>query len=142
MNVNEITSNQVKMPTLVKERRANYIKALRSGDYTQCRDVYTSQGDFCAVGLAMDLTHEAMESTHEACDVDDKTIEDMLTNTAEDFYFCPFHIEDLIKMNDDMEMTFNQIADKLVDMGFLTDAHYQRLPSTVYQPRGNHVILR
>lgn len=113
----ETMSKPFEMPSLIQESRVKYIKALRSGNYNQCIGAYSKQGSFCAVGLAMNLAHDG-------CDIENESVDDMLVNTTEDLYLDPRHIQNLIEMNDEFKMSFNQIADKLVDAGFLTEDLY------------------
>jgi len=109
------------MPVLTRERREKFINALRSGDYQQVTGSYFKQGCFCSIGVLMDLTH---------CGSTNLPVEDMLINVSENYLLDGNHIADLISMNDDEEMSFNEIADALINNGFLTDVDYQ-----IHQPQ-------
>ena len=98
----------------VQTNRNNFIKALRSGSYEQIYGAYSKQGCFCAAGLAMNLVGP------EVVDIQDH-MENMLT----EYYMDYKKVGELVDMNDEEEMSFNEIADALVNSGFLSTVDYR-----------------
>ena len=97
-----------------KEHKKNYLKGLRSGEYSQIRGEY-SDGTFsdmpcvCAVGLYLCQINGA-EKVDIACDRGDTGSLDfgwMLREEDEDNSL----IDDIVHFNDEEEHTFEQIAD-------------------------------
>ena len=95
-----------------KEHKKNYLKGLRSGEYSQIRGEY-SDGTFsdmpcvCAVGLYLCQINGA-EKVDIACDQGDTASLDfgwMLREEEKEGL-----MDDIIALNDDEDYTFEQIA--------------------------------
>jgi len=87
----------------MNEHAQQWLEALRSGDYEQTYEMFSSQGQFCAIGVACDLISPSEPVTSELID---HVTTDYLHLTHEG-------VDKIVSMNDDQEMTFSQIADQI-----------------------------
>jgi len=111
------------IPQMVLEDRKYFIGALKSGDYQQCFDGYfTERNDscaFCAVGLAMRLTHDDFMSESTA---------KMTSDIKERYLIDSKQVDEIVWLNDKAKFSFNTIADSLTERGFLKRVDFKPYP--------------
>jgi len=110
-------SNQTAIPVLVQQCREDFIKELRSGKYEQTGGEYYNEetGAYCALGVAcrsLDLS------------VDEK-YSPSYSDLANNFLINDEDIDDIVSMNDDEGLNFNEIADTLEESGFLENKDFR-----------------
>ena len=98
---------KVEKPATVEQLK-QWVGALRSGNYRQCRGALNRGNKFCCLGVANDIFNlKVNRGNGRLCKTDDQYVP---TN----YIFLPVNIQnDLISMNDNREIkfTFKTIAD-------------------------------
>lgn len=90
-----------------KDKKEMWIKALRSGEYSQAYENYVDMRrgviSFCALGVLADLSD--VEVNPMTCDFIKEDLEKLLSDIPEDI------INNVIRMNDSRQCSFKDIAD-------------------------------
>lgn len=113
-----MSNTQTAVPETIQRNRNKYITALRSGKYDQAIGILHDEVEntFCAVGCAL----HALDDNYKRM-----SFTEMCKATSELFYISTGYVQDIVTLNDDDELSFNEIADLLEERGFLSNKDYR-----------------
>ena len=94
-----------------KDLKVKWVKALRSGEYKQCRNDWMNGGCFCCVGVLLSITGSSMD------DPRGEALELIGLSMERDDNSSSTRLQVLINLNDIEEKSFSEIADYI-------EAHY------------------